>query len=139
LINDQGATNPIYVNVRFGDKVSLCRIFSPLAYVMGDGLSSDKMCGRFLGYSNVNRLSRVCNVSFAESDDPECNCERMSMNWLQRKSNKALKLFGLKAFMVTDNIPHSSVLKKLQRNVKEELSQLLHHMHNSAFRDVWFG
>jgi len=61
------------------------------------------------------------------------------MNWLQRKSNKALKLFGLKAFMVTDNIPHSSVLKKLQRNVKEELSQLSHHMHNSAFRNVWFG
>jgi len=106
---------------------------------MGDGLSSDKMCGRFLGYSNVNRLSRVCNVSFAESDDPECNCERMSMNWLQRKSNKALKLFGLKAFLVTDIIPHASSLKKLQRNVKEELSQLSHHMHNSAFRNVWFG
>jgi len=30
LINDQGATNPIYANVRFGDKVSLCRIFSLL-------------------------------------------------------------------------------------------------------------
>jgi len=27
----------------------------------------------------------------------------------------------------------------LQRNVKEELSQLSHHMHNSAFCKLWFG
>jgi len=106
---------------------------------MGDGLSSDKMCGRFLGYSNVNRLSRVCNVSFVDADNPECDCERISMHWLQRKSNKALKLFGLKKFTITDNIPPAHSLKKLQKSVKEELSALSHHMHNSAFRNVWFG
>ena len=42
---------------------------------MGDGLSSDKMCGRYLGYSNVKRLSRVCDISYEDSDNPECNCQ----------------------------------------------------------------
>ncbi len=106
---------------------------------MGDGLSSDKMCGHYLGYSNVNQLSRVCNISFSNSDNPECNCERISMHMLQRKSNKALKLFGLKEFTTSDVVPPLNSVKKLQRNVKSELSQLSHHMHNSAFHKVWFG
>jgi len=107
--------------------------FFPFAYVMGDGLSSDEMCSCFLGYSNVNRLSRVCNVSFDESDNPKCNCERLSMHLLQQKSNEALKLFGLKEFMGNNNVPHPSTIKKLQRDVKKELSNLLHHMHDLAF------
>jgi len=110
-----------------------------MAYVMGDGLSSDKMCGRFLGNSQVNRLSRVCNVSFTDSDDPHCNCEHISMHFLQRKSNKALKLFGLKEFTDNDRVPPPNTIKKLQMNVKAELSQLSHHMHNSSYRKVWFG
>jgi len=113
--------------------------FFPVAYVMGDGLSSNKMCGHFLGYSNVARLSRVCNVSYADSDNPKCNCQRLSMHWLQQKSNKALKPFGLKQFSTNDNIPHPNTIKKLQQNVKKELSKLSHHMHNSAFCKVWFG
>jgi len=113
--------------------------FFPMAYVMGDGLSSDKMCGRFLGYSNVNRLSRVCDVSFTDSDDPQCDCKRVSMHFLQRKSNKALKLFGLKDFMENDEVPPHNMLNKLKKNVKKELTELSHHMHNSAYCKVWFG
>ena len=106
---------------------------------MGDGLSSDKMCGQFLGYSNVNRLSRVCDVTFTDSDNPQCDCKCISMHFLQRKSNKALKLFGLKDFMENDEVPPPNMLNKLKKNVKRELSELSHHMHNSAYRKVWFG
>jgi len=74
LQSNQGNNTPIYANIHFGDKVALCHVFS-LACVMGDGLSSDKMCGCFLGYSNVSRLSRVYNVPFSSSDDPEYNHE----------------------------------------------------------------
>jgi len=61
------------------------------------------------------------------------------MHWLQQKSNKAMKLLGLKEFTATDNIPHPSSWRKLQQNMKMELSKLSHHMHNSAFQNVWFG
>jgi len=50
-----------------------------------------------------------------------------------------LKLFGLKEFQVDDTIPPENTVKKLQQSVKSELSCLSHHMHNSAFRKVWFG
>jgi len=114
LENNQGVSKPIYAKVCFGDKVALCRVFFPLTYVMGDGLSSDKMCGRFLGYSKVNRLSRVCNVSFEDSDNPDFCCKQISMHWLQQKSNKALKLFGLKEFSTNDTVPHPNMFKTLQ-------------------------
>jgi len=81
---------------------------------MGDGLSSDKMCGCFLGYSNVNRLSRVCNVSFEDSNNPDFCCKQISMHWLQWKSNKALKLFGLKEFLTNNTVPHPKMFKMLQ-------------------------
>jgi len=55
---------------------------------------------------------------------------KISMHWLQQKSNKALKLFGLIDFMATDNIPHPTTLKRLQQNVKLELPKLLHHIIN---------
>jgi len=96
LQQNQGATTPIYANMCFGDKLAFCHVFFPVAYVMGDGLCSNRICGQFLRYSNVNRLSRVCNVSFDDSDDPKCSCKQISMHWLQQKSNKALKLFGLR-------------------------------------------
>jgi len=115
LIDDQGWTKPIHANVCFGDKVALCHIFFPLAYAMGDGMSSDKMCGHFLGYSNVDCLSRVCNISFHKSEYPFYDCEQTSMYSLQQKSNKALNRFGLKEFVMADTIPHPSTLKMLQR------------------------
>ena len=138
FFSNQGNTEAIYANIHFGDKVAVCH-FSPMAYVVGDGHSSDKMCGHFLGYSQVHQLSRVCNVSFANSDNPHYNCEQISMYYLQQKSNKALKLFGLKEFQVNDAIPPENTIKKLQQSVKSELSHLSHHMHNSAFCKIWFG
>jgi len=90
-----------------------------MAYVMGDGLSSDKMCGRFLAYSKVNRLSWICDVSFIDSDDPQCDCKCISMHFLQWKSNKALKLFGLKDFMENDEVPPLNMLNKLKLMLKK--------------------
>jgi len=82
FISNQGNTEAIYANIHFGDKVAVCHCFF-MTYVMGDGLSSDKMCGRFLGYSQVHQLSRVCDVSFENSDNPQHNCEHISMYYLQ--------------------------------------------------------
>jgi len=41
--------------------------------------------------------------------------------------------------MENDKVPPPNKLNKLQKNVKRELSELSHHMHNSAYRKVWFG
>jgi len=111
LIGDQGKSTPIYVNVCFGNKVVLCQVFFPVAYVMGDSLSSDKMCGQFLVLSNVNKVSRVCHVFYLDSDNFECNCQRLSMHWLQQKSIKALKYFRLHELCTKNNVPIQIYLK----------------------------
>jgi len=63
LTFNQGTTNPIHTMFVLETRFALCHIFFAAAYVMSDGLSSDKMCSKFLGYSNVNQLSRIFNVS----------------------------------------------------------------------------
>ena len=59
------------------------------------------------------------------------------MHFLQQKSNKALKLFGLKEFMENNKVPLPNMLNKLKKNVKRELSELSHHMHSSVYQKVW--
>jgi len=80
----------------------------------------------FLAYSQVNWLSSIYNNSFTNSDNPQCNCEHISMHFLQQKSNKA-------------KVPPDSKLRKMQQKVKTEVSEFSHHMHNLAFRKFWCG
>jgi len=61
------------------------------------------------------------------------------MHWLQWKSNKVLKHFGLNEFLTNNTVLHPRIFKTLQQRAKQELLELSHHMHNSAFHNVWFG
>jgi len=88
LINDQGTTNPIHASICFWDKGALCCTFFPAAHVIGDGLSSNNMCGCFLGYSNVIKIGTVCIVSFDESDDSESSWECI---WMVGYNKRVIK------------------------------------------------
>jgi len=59
LIGDQGKSTPIYVNIWFGDKVALCCIFFPVAYVMGDGLVPIKCVVNFWDIQMSTKLAGV--------------------------------------------------------------------------------
>jgi len=48
--------------------------YFPVAFVIGDSQSQDKMCGRYLAYANVTRLCHACYVTPDESDDPFHKC-----------------------------------------------------------------
>jgi len=59
--------------------------------------------------------------------------------YASKKKQQSLKTFWSER--IYDQWCCSSIeySEKLQKNVKSELSQLSHHMHNSAFHKIWFG
>ena len=67
---NQGKDEPIREWIHIGDYVALKRCFFPVAFIIGDSQSQDKMCGRYLAYANVPRMCRACDVCPEDSDDP---------------------------------------------------------------------
>jgi len=45
FISNQGKNVPIYVWVHIGNYVTRHHVFFPMAFIIGDGLSGDQLCG----------------------------------------------------------------------------------------------
>lgn len=64
------------MHVRIDGQVKYTKVVVPLAFVVGDCQGQDKLCGQYGGKTGVKCLSRVCDVSFEESDDPANRCAK---------------------------------------------------------------
>ena len=60
------------------------RFFS-FAFMIGDSLSQDRMCGHYLAYANIPRLCCAYNVTPQESEDPSHACNFSYMNHINEK------------------------------------------------------
>jgi len=49
--SNQGMNEPIYGFIWIGNHIARHHLFFLLAFVIGDGLSSDQLCGRYKNYS----------------------------------------------------------------------------------------
>jgi len=76
----QGKDEPIREWICIGDHVSKRRLFFPVAFIIGDSQSQDKMCGRYLAYANVPRICRACDVTPEKCDNPNHKCKFISMS-----------------------------------------------------------
>jgi len=114
-------------------------LFFPLAFVIGDGLSGDQLCGRYKNYlPRVARLSRACDVSFEYSDDPKWRCNFLKMDDLQKLAIHGLELNG---FIPNDDVEMMAIHVKQAENNKvlDHLQKKSHHMHDNTFKGIWFG
>jgi len=139
FIKHQGKHVPIYGTVRIGNFVARRCLFFLLAFVIGDGLSGDQLCGHYKNYSpNVARLSCTCNVTFNELDNPDWQCQFLKMNDLQTISIRALGLHGFIPKEEVEQLPINEKMYEISRCM-DELQKLSQHMHDNAFDSVWFG
>lgn len=76
--------------IQIGDEQCNVHLHCPIAFCVGDGKELDIVAGRYGGYTNVRCLSRMCNVSFAESDDPEFICAFRSFQLLKTRVSAML-------------------------------------------------
>jgi len=67
FVDNQGKDEPIYVWIRIREKLSLSVFL--FAFMNGESLSQDRMCGCYLAYVNILRLCCAWNVTPEESDD----------------------------------------------------------------------
>jgi len=126
--------------VRIGNFVAHCHLFFPLAFVIGNGLSGDQLCGCYKNYSlNIARLSCTCNVSFNESDNPNWQCQCIKMEELQSISIRALELQGFILNKEVDQLPINEKMYEMSQCMDKLQKLVLQHMHNNAFNIVWFG
>jgi len=138
---NQGKDESIREWVRIGDYVAFKRIFFPLAYIIGDSQSQDKMCGRYLAYANVARMCRACDVSPEDSDNPYHNCNFISMDDVNDLCLTALKLYKPEEYGVGDELDSfdEDEIHEAKLEAHENLRLLSQHMHINAFKDIWLG
>ena len=87
-IDNQGKDKPIYIWIRIGEKVSYVQVFFPFSFMIGDSLSQDRMCGRYLAYANIPRLCHAWHVTPEESEDPSHVCNYLDMQEINQSAMK---------------------------------------------------
>ena len=106
-----------------GDSIKYMTVFCPVAFVIGDGKSSDMLCCRRATKSKC-RVSRYCVTPAHKLDDPTHVCEGITME-------------HLKNLVVTANDESTTAAER-----KKACSQLFdlstHNVYN-AFFDIDFG
>ena len=106
-----------------------------VAFIIGDSQSQYKLCGRYLGYANVPRICRACDVTPEESDNPYHECRFLSMADINAKSRLALDLYKPEEYGLGTVEDMSEVeLNVLKIEVHNNLKKLSQHMHINAFR-----
>jgi len=123
LKEKQGNHEPIWEWIRIGDYVSYRRCFFPVAMMIGDSQSQDKMCGRYLAYANVPRLCRACDVTPEESDNPDHKCIFLDMKDINDMCLVGLQLYKPAQYGIGINLDEYTALeiKEAQLEAHENL------------------
>jgi len=137
----QGRDEPIRMFVRFGNQVAMRRVFFPFAFIIGDSQSQDKVCGRYLAYTNVQRTCRCCDVPPEKLNDHQHKCNYVDHYSFNAVSQYAMKISGLIPWdEAIDGEELSEANKKVILDESAEfLKNFSHHLHDNAFADIWFG
>jgi len=137
----QGKHEPIREWIQNGDVVSYRRCFFPVALMIEDSQSQDKMYGMYLAYANVSRICRACDVTPEECDNPDHICNFLSMSEINDLCLTALQLYNSTEYGTGIDLNEFTPLeiKEAQAEAHENLRMLSQHMHINAFHDVWLG
>jgi len=109
--------------------------------MIGNSQSQDKMCGRYLAYANVPRICCACDVSPEDCDNPDHECNFLSMHDMNEMCVYAMQLYKPEEYGIVKEINSldEDQLKQLKVEAHEQLRMVSQHMHINAFNDVWLG
>ena len=141
VIGNQGFTQPLYRDIRFGQRVKRnTRLFLPLAIVAGDGLSGDMACGRQQSYKS-DRVSRRCDTKFEDLANFQRQCSFLSYPQIHVRCIRALKLMGLRQWEDSDlDRPTNDRAGNAElNNILDYLDGRSQHVVDNAFMHVWLG
>jgi hypothetical protein len=102
------------VYVRIGNHVKMVTLRVPVAFIIADTQGADKLCGRYISYSDrVARIHRSCTCAPEDATNTRKKCQ-----WVDMKKMMTL----------------------IQNNNKKELASISqHYIPNHAFREINFG
>lgn len=101
-------------HLRIGNYVKLVNLRIPIAFIIADTQGADKLCGRYLVYTDgVKRLHRTCTCPPESATDTDYRCTWVTME---------------------------EMMNVIDRGDKEELAKYSQqHIPDHAFRDLDFG
>jgi len=109
--------------------------FFSFAFMIGDSLSQDRMCGRYLAYANIPRLCHACNVTLEESENPNHDCNFLNMDDTNQKCKEAMKVMFPKEYDNNNAVlaMAAPALEQAQQDKLDKLQHLSQHMHEYVF------
>ena len=124
------------VLLQLGDQAKWVELICPIAVVIGDGKSSDMLCGKKQSKSNTNRLLPGCVCHSNNADNPDYNCR-----WLLMKEMMDI-IYHLKDKNGRWKLPKGGKqqdVDELFEKARALLDKLSAHRVENAFEDVCFG
>jgi len=114
------------------------RLLLPVAFVMGDQMSQDKLCGRkAINAGGAGRIHRGCMCSQLHASSPRGGiCQRVNKeNLLALTSLSRMTESEMKDIVRNDipTPPASTLVKEKQRIQKKQLELLAHHQRRTKF------
>jgi hypothetical protein len=114
------------------------RLLLPVAFVMGDQMSQDKLCGRkAINAGGAGRIHRGCMCSQLHASSPRGGiCQRVNKeNLLALTSLSRMTESEMKDIVRHDipTPPASTLVKEQQRIQKKQLELLAHHQRRTKF------
>ena len=111
-----------------------------MAFVIGDALSGDQLCGRYKNYSDkVQHLSCYCDIPFSEPDNLNCQCQYLRMTEIQEKCQWSMIFYKLlpsnKELTIMEMVKEEDIVN----DIMVDLQQLSTQLHQSVFCNIWFG
>ena len=123
--------------VRLGNEVRYCKVFFPVAVIIGDGKSSGNIAGLY-GSTQRNMVSRLCDCQTTESSNPMRQCSLILSKDIRRivdRREECLEKFA-----------NAGEDKKMKRRLKRQSQYLLEtlkfysrHHHSNPFSYLDYG
>lgn len=142
LASAQGFESRVVHVIRIHNLIKVVRVFMPVAFVINDGQSADKMVGRYTVSHKTKHPCRSCNINYDNLDDPEFECEPLEYALVALLAEQALKLSGRMSMEEKDKtwLPHTKEgrQRKLAK-IRDRMKNMSRHVVELSTCNLHFG
>ena len=123
--------------VRLGDEIRYCKVFFPVAVVIGDGKSSGNITGLY-GSTQRYMVSRFCNCLTIDSSNPLHQCSLVyskDIDKIVHRREECLQRF----LYGSEDKKSKRKLKRQRQHLLETLKCYSRHHHDNPFSSLDYG
>lgn len=112
------------------------KMIVPVLFIIGDTEGHDKLCGRICNRNKIKRPCRYCNISYENSDQPDCKYIYTKVNQIKSliERNKELDLKELSMYNIQNTMHLLHFCDDIRGIHGAVLAELLHCLQLGIFQ-----